>query len=214
MCDHSAKLIAWMDGELPEREAAATEEHVKGCSECGRRLTTYRQASDGFAAYCNAAVAESVVASRRGTPRWVLAATGVAATVALFLVLLPKHRAQAPTPVKADLSTPTAVTAETSQPELPFPSAPATERSARRAKPLKAKSSQHRWAARLPVQPVESLPAGPLIEIAIPSDAIFPPGAMPEGMSFVANVTLGPDGSAARMGLRPRVAGFERRANP
>jgi hypothetical protein len=54
-------------------------------------------------------------------------------------------------------------------------------------------------------------PPEPAVEIAIPGDAMFPPGAVPEGMNFIADVTLAPDGSTERLRLRPRLAGFERR---
>jgi hypothetical protein len=55
------------------------------------------------------------------------------------------------------------------------------------------------------------LPDEPMIQIAIPADEMFPPGAVPEGMHFVADMTIAPDGSADRLQLRPRLAGFERR---
>lgn len=63
------------------------------------------------------------------------------------------------------------------------------------------------------MQPAEPMPGEPTIEIAIPSEAMFPPGAVPEGMSFVADVTFGMDGSAERVRLQPRLQEFERRAN-
>jgi hypothetical protein len=50
-----------------------------------------------------------------------------------------------------------------------------------------------------------------MIQIAIPADEMFPPGAVPEGMHFVADLTIAADGSAERLRLRPRLAGFERR---
>jgi hypothetical protein len=50
-----------------------------------------------------------------------------------------------------------------------------------------------------------------MIQIAIPADEMFPPGAVPEGMHFVADVTIAADGSAEQLRLRPRLAGFERR---
>jgi len=56
-----------------------------------------------------------------------------------------------------------------------------------------------------------SLPDEPVIQIAIPAEEMFPPGAVPEGMHFVADVTIAADGSAERLRLRPRLAGFERR---
>ena len=54
-------------------------------------------------------------------------------------------------------------------------------------------------------------PAPPAVEIAIPADAIFPPGAAPEGVSFAADVTIAPDGSAQQIRLRPQLTEFERR---
>jgi hypothetical protein len=51
----------------------------------------------------------------------------------------------------------------------------------------------------------------PAIEIAFPADEMFAPGAVPDGIQFVADVTIAPDGSAERLRLRPRLAGFERR---
>jgi hypothetical protein len=41
------------------------------------------------------------------------------------------------------------------------------------------------------------------VQIAIPAEAMFPPGAMPEGMSFIAEVSIGADGSVERLRLRP-----------
>jgi hypothetical protein len=51
----------------------------------------------------------------------------------------------------------------------------------------------------------------PAVEIAIPADAIFPPGAVPEGVGFTADVTIAPDGSARQVRLRPQLTEFERR---
>jgi hypothetical protein len=55
-----------------------------------------------------------------------------------------------------------------------------------------------------------TLPDEPVIQIAIPADEMFPPGAVPEGMHFVADLTIAADGSAERLRLRPRLSGFER----
>jgi hypothetical protein len=71
-----------------------------------------------------------------------------------------------------------------------------------------AKPVHHTLAARRPMQSAELLPAQPAIEIAIPWDAMFPPGAVPEGVSFVADLTLGADGSAERLRLQPRLVKF------
>jgi len=43
----------------------------------------------------------------------------------------------------------------------------------------------------------------PAIQIAIPADAMFPPGAVPEGVTYIANVSLGPNGTVQGITLRP-----------
>jgi hypothetical protein len=51
------------------------------------------------------------------------------------------------------------------------------------------------------------------LEIAIPGEAIFAPGALPEGIGFTVDVTIAADGWAQPMQVRPQLAEFERRAN-
>jgi hypothetical protein len=70
-----------------------------------------------------------------------------------------------------------------------------------------------RNASSAPVQTQKDymLADEPVIQIAIPADEMFPPGAVPEGMHFVAEVTIGADGSAEGLRLHPRLAEFERR---
>lgn len=65
----------------------------------------------------------------------------------------------------------------------------------------------------LPTQNAGEFPAEPPIQIDIPADAMFPPGAVPPGMSFTADLTIASDGSPERLGLRPRLAAFEGRSN-
>jgi hypothetical protein len=45
--------------------------------------------------------------------------------------------------------------------------------------------------------------AEPAIQIAIPADAMFPHGAVPEGMTYIANLSLAADGSVQGFRLRP-----------
>ena len=49
----------------------------------------------------------------------------------------------------------------------------------------------HSW------QPTETA-----VEIAIPAEAVLPPGAMPEGMNFIAELSIAPDGSVKQIRLR------------
>jgi hypothetical protein len=46
-------------------------------------------------------------------------------------------------------------------------------------------------------------PSAPAIQIAFPAEAIFPPGAVPQGFDFVADVSIAADGSAQQLNLRP-----------
>ncbi len=36
-----------------------------------------------------------------------------------------------------------------------------------------------------------------MVQIAIPADAMFPPGAVPAGFSYITEVSFAPDGSQA-----------------
>jgi hypothetical protein len=232
MCDFSGKLIAWMDGELPESEAATVEEHFKGCAECRSRLSAYRQVSSAFVAYCEAATtAEALLRPQRQLARWAFAAGGAAAAAALILVLIPRRVMQSPAEAERHLAThasagrsmtPAAIAATRASSALGAHSsaAPGAERAARipaiahttHPEHVSAANTVERSAQRVPARSAASLPSEPAIEIAIPSDAIFPAGAVPDGVSFVAEVTLGTDGTAERLRLQPRRVEFERRA--
>jgi len=207
MCDFSGKLIAWLDHELAAEEAAEVERHLVICAECRTGADAYKRVSVEFDAYCDAAMTSN---ARRGAPRWAAvacAAGAVAALVTLFLAI-PRTRVDPPAfhlqPAMVATS-PALVSAE-----VPTSVSPAIRR-------------VHRRRANAPVQiqdanatPEQNQnaylpPDGPMIQIAFPADEMFPPGAVPEGMHFVADVTIAADGSAERLRLRPRLAGFERR---
>jgi anti-sigma factor RsiW len=235
MCECSEKLIAWMDGELTDGEAAAVQQHFESCPACQSCLASYRLASALFAEYCDAATA-SVVAprARLKVPRWAFAAAAAAAAVALVL-FVPKHGTMSPAParenVAANQSTSRSLAPAPASPalapidpaavgEVHSSAAPAAERRPGNLAvfPRRAKS-EHVATSGLSARPVanvpvrsEGSPAGePAIEIAFSSDSIFPAGAMPEGVSFVAEVTLAADGSAEQMRLQPRLVEFQER---
>jgi hypothetical protein len=216
MCDFSGKIIAWMDGELPEHEAAPIAEHLEGCAECRSRLASYRQVSDALVAYCETATSAAVARPQRGLPAWALAAMGAAAVAALLLALAPKRVVQSP----AEVENPLAAHASAGGSPARAAAAPVAERAARhpasvhrsRQEPVLVANTVERPAVLAPSRPAASLTGEPAFEIAIPSDAIFPEGAVPEGVSFVADVTLGADGTAERLRLQPRIVEFERRA--
>jgi putative zinc finger protein len=221
MCEFSGKLIGWMDCELPEGEAVNLEQHVAECTECRLRLAAYEQTSGAFDAYCEAIFAAE---TRRKLPRWlpaagVTAGIAAAATIAALLMLPHGHLAQIPTRVPAQAARAAGAphTAERTQPLRAAAPINRPRRQFASAAPAQTRNGQRATAAEL-VQPpqvpnVSSFPAEPAIEIAIPADAMFPPGAVPPGMSFTAELTISADGSAERLRLRPRLAGFERRTN-
>ena len=183
MCDAQVKLIAWLDRELSPEEAAEVDRHLRGCQECRARLTSYKQVSETFDAYCDMTVATK---ARRLVSHWVpVLASVVVAAIAMILVL--QLRRVGPPPVL----TPTV--AVTSVPVLKSDAAePAPRKMIRRrhaVPPVRERGVK--W------QPTETA-----VQIAIPAEAMFPPGAMPEGMNFIAELSIAPDGSVQQVRLR------------
>jgi anti-sigma factor RsiW len=206
MCDFSGKLIAWMDHELPVDETAEVERHLEACSECRSDIDAYKRVSGEFDAYCDAAIAPS---ARGDVPRWVpvaAAAGAVAALMALFLAM-PRTRVPSPAlhPPQAGVAVSPAVVAAA------VPASVSSSHRVHRRQTVTQVSIGNANSAPAQAQANYMQSDGPMIQIAIPADEMFPPGAVPEGMHFVADVTIAADGSAERLRLRPRLAGFERR---
>lgn len=179
MCDFSGRLVAWMDRELPDNEAADAERHVQDCPECRRRVDAYKQVSRAFVAHCDA-----VMEGTRGRrPRWVPVLAGATAAAVLFLVFQPASVKQIPVrlPV-ADAS-----------PAIILETAPKLIKTVHRRRGIApAKIPNANW-----VLPETA------IQIAIPVEAIFPPGAVPEGITFIADVSMAGDGSVQGLRLHP-----------
>ena len=216
MCEFTGKLAACLDRELSADDHVAVERHLQICAECRGRVEAYREVSRAFDSYCDA-YCKTLTASRprRKLPRPVWAASGLAvaaAAVVAFLLLAPRARVPV-SPVETPRPMPGAAIPPLQDGPVqaaqaaaaPVKGLPRTERSRRReqispAAPL----SQERDA--------NGFALGPAVEIAIPADAIFPPGAIPEGVGFTADVTIAPDGSAQQIRLRPQLTEFERRS--
>jgi anti-sigma factor RsiW len=215
MCDVSTKLLTWHDGELPDHEAAAVEEHVRRCSECRDRLAAYRKVSGMVNAYCDAALASRTPGV---LPRWA-PAVGAAASVALLLVIFVHTRAQralpaAPAPAAPAVAMAAARAAATATPPAVAPAAQAPAPSIRRVRSHFAAAARAQHAPDAQTNDSASWPPSePAIQIAIPGEAMFPPGALPPGVNFVADVSIAADGSAQRLRLQPRLTGFEGRPN-
>jgi anti-sigma factor RsiW len=205
MCDFSGKLIAWLDRELPAEEAAEVERHLEACSRCRGNVDAFKRVGSEFDAYCDEAIAPI---APRGMPRWapvVSAAGAVAALAALFLAL-PRTRVEPPAlhpPQVAGTASPTVVAKV-------LPAAVRPTQRVHRRHPVASVQIQNDNSAPAQNQNSYILPDEPVIQIAISADEMFPPGAVPDGMHFFADLTIGADGSAERLRLRPRLAGFER----
>ena len=215
MCDFTEKLMAWVDKELSDSDAAAVDRHLQGCPECRDRLDTYRQLSGAFDRYCDA-YCDAVTASKRGRKltRRVLVISGgvaVAAAVAMFFLLAARWHVQPAAPSAAPI--PTVIDAAKALPPA-HAAQPVLAEIRPVAQAQRRKGAEHLKQAAAPRQSEETswLASAPAVEIAIPADALFPPGAVPEGVGFTADVTIAPDGSAQQVRLRPQLTGFEGRA--
>jgi anti-sigma factor RsiW len=227
MCEFSQRLIAWLDRELPVDKALEVELHLGGCADCQRELRTYERLSTALDAYCDAAMESRAPQTE---PRWPPVLLGASAVVAVLALLLtsPRMRKAEPPTGEEFASVPAStslVIADTARAPLNsvIPSPP------RRARDLSSvrTNGERDYSAKdtprftesvlrdrndnlLNVSNVRATPAAagwqlaePAIQIAIPAEAILPPGAAPEGVSFVAEVSIAPDGSAHQIFLQP-----------
>jgi anti-sigma factor RsiW len=188
MCDFSEKLIAWLDNELTENEATVIGRHVRGCAECRSRVNSYEAAGNMFDAYCEAVMVTASKANHR-QPRWIPVWAGAAATAtiaALLLVFLPAPVEQLPLHHSAG----------TPPPAIVAKAALAPVKRLRRRASTRAQTSAQLQGANWPT-------GAPAIQISIPADEMFPPGAVPEGVNLVADLSVAVDGSPQQLHLRP-----------
>lgn len=206
MCEHSGKLVAWIDGEVSAGEASEIARHVAECAECRNCVAELRKVSGKFEEYCKAILH----ASERREATWRKPAL-LAAAAAIILALVVTHWRQ---PVAQPLLAPSE-TASVVRNAQPVRSAVASaslgekrdvqsrhKRRARATAPVQARA--HATAAR----PASDEPA---LRIAIPAEAIFAPGTLPDGMVFVADLSIGADGRVEQLRLVPQPVPFERR---
>lgn len=165
MCDFSGKLIAWLDCELPEAEAVNVEWHVGQCAECRSAAAVYREVSDAFLVCHEAAMSAP---PRRKPPLRTLGLLAAAAAAILLAIFLNNPRSE-----EIPLHLPPAPPA----PAMAFKKTPP---------PMLAVHSRHR-AVPPPTQQ-EWVPIEPTVEVVLPADAFFPPGAVPVGFSYIADV--------------------------
>ena len=210
MCEFSRKLIAWLDRELPVDEGLEVELHLGACSDCRQELRTYERLSSALDTYCDEAMESS---APRNEPSWKPAALGAGAVAAVFALLLAS-------PHVRKTQTPTGATQGHAPTSLVAERVPPRSDESQRGEAIKGSSTAARrkgaprWRSLQPAgldsllanlpKPTDRrwLSAEPAIQITIPADAVLPPGAAPEGVSFVAEVSIAPDGSAHQIFLQ------------
>ncbi|HEX8838083.1 MAG TPA: zf-HC2 domain-containing protein [Candidatus Acidoferrum sp.] len=185
MCDVQAKLVAWLDRELPADEAIEVKRHVEQCQECRRWVARYGQVSETLEAYCDAVM---VAKAPRRVPRWVPVLAGALVAASVVLLMLLRTRVDR-SPVLQPMVAASVTALGPAAAREPAPRRPAMRR--------------HQAAQAQRVQrPTQVQPMDTAIQIAIPAEAMFPPGAMPTGINFIADVRIAPDGSVQLVRLR------------
>jgi anti-sigma factor RsiW len=181
MCEYEKNLVAWIDGELESDAALALQGHLPSCESCSAKAGQYREVSRAFAAYH----AAMPVQKSRPRLRWMaVSAAGLAAAAATILWMFRLPVEQLPLQ-PARVPEPPAIAFETSPPATVV----------HRQAALKRDQTTHAaWTAM-----------EPFVEIAIPGDALFAPGAMPPGFSFAADLSIGSDGSPRVLRVQPGI---------
>jgi hypothetical protein len=164
MCEYSGRLVAWMDHELPDEEATNVEWHVGRCAECRQAVSQYAEVSEAYLGCYQATIA---VQPRRNVLAWTIG--GVAAAAVILAVIL--------------FAQPRAEKLSVFVPDPPHAPAMAFEKPPGRIAPVLARRS----LVREPVRP-SWIAVQPSVEVALPAEALFPPGAVPQGFSFIADV--------------------------
>jgi len=183
MCEFSGKLVAWLDHEIDHQEAAAFKQHLENCLDCRKSLAVYTDLNARLADYCDAVFAG---ASKQRRAWWPMAgsAIGAVAAAALLVFLIPRA-------------------ATNRIPPQPAPSVQAPVM-ARQTSPVPVQTIRRRRTRRvIRTQSAEWQPPATDIQIAIPAEAIFPPGALPEGFQFIADLSIAADGSPQGLRIIP-----------
>ncbi|HEX6896804.1 MAG TPA: zf-HC2 domain-containing protein [Bryobacteraceae bacterium] len=192
MCEYENRLIAWIDGELVAIDSLQVELHLQACEICRDKVCDYREVSRAFAAFH----AAPPIGRNRVRPAWAAAgALAIAATAAAMLWMVQTPVQQLPFPAPK-IALPPAIAFETRPPDSA----------------VQAKAAPHETVAKQTVarhNEIRPQPAWsnmePFVEIAIPADAIFAPGAMPAGFTFAADLGIAGDGSPGVLRVQPGI---------
>lgn len=195
-CDRSKQIVAWFDGELSNDDNVYLKQHVAACVECRTEMEACKKISAAVQAYCEASATSR---THRTAPLRILPYFGAAAAAAgLALFLLQPHPRVLPPAVQPAPAVPLVLVVPDAKPASPA-----------RSSHIKPVSVRHSSGPARGLQP-NSPPAASAIEIAIPADALFPPGAAPQGVAFVADLSIAPDGLPLGLHLEPQLIQFKR----
>jgi anti-sigma factor RsiW len=225
MCEYSAKLVAWIDGEVPAGDAVEIARHLAACAECRSCAAEFRRVTRTFEEYCDAVLH----ASERRTTSWrKIALLAAAAAIMLTALVVYPRRHAAPAPqqpglklaARVDSPPPVTKSAIESVPAL-HPREPRTARQHLGVRTVRGAAccgpaetkSEVQTNAQEQRKSVNWAANEPSVQIAIPAAAMFPPGAVPEGVNFVADLSIGADGSVQQVRLHPQFSEFERRSS-
>jgi Putative zinc-finger len=205
MCDWEDRLVAWLDRELPEDEAADVQRHLKLCAECRKRADAYERTSIEFNAYCDAVSRVDERPRMLSRKTAMLGAGAVAAVVAFALLARYPHRPVTNQPMRAlEETDPRASAGKAASPSAsPSQTSPIKVSSSRRGRRRDLIAASQKQDANL-------LPTGPAVQITIPAEAVLPPGAAPAGENFLVDLSIAPDGSTQRIWVSTQLTGFER----
>jgi Putative zinc-finger len=183
MCEFSGKLVAWLDHELAEEEASRLGQHLENCAECREQVAVFGEVSGQLTAYYDAVLRGSS-GQRRG---WLALAGGVIAAAIALILLMPRITTN-PVPLP-----------------LPPPAAAHAPAIAWQTTPVVRTPLVHRPRTTQPVETQNARwqPAATEIQIAIPAEAVFPPGALPQGFEFIADFSVAADGSPHGLRIIP-----------
>lgn len=210
MCEYSDRLISFLDHELPDEEAIKVELHLETCNECRKQVGLFTKVSREIDAYCNEAMA---LHARPAATPWtpVIVAAGVVTAVLALFLAWPRTRVTPSTIQLPPVATANSLAVAGNGIPVSAPSIQGVRRRHTGADELRLAPVQSKNSEPTPSQIAYNSPDEPIIQIAIPADEIFPPGAVPEGMNFIADLTVAADGTSEGLRLRPRLIGFERR---
>jgi hypothetical protein len=223
MCDYSGRLVAWLDREMRADEASEMERHVAACAECRNCAAELDIVSGAFEDYC-----EALAQTKEGRKAIRVAPIFWAAAAAIVLAVMfayPRGHVASPmqqpgvTAVRKTDSSPS-LTVKAAE-RVPAPSKADHHAARRQAVDRTGKgeaspglcSGQGCALKKVQGQSANWVAEEPAIQIAIPVEAMFPPGAVPEGVNFVADLSIGADGRVEQLCLRPGRARFERRTD-